>query len=175
MKPALRILAVAMILAAAAVVIYQRQFKTAQAQGGPATMSARALPSLIDARPLPRLLDLGGDYCAPGKAMTPILEELAAQYKDRLVVVRLDVEKNKAGAEALKIKVTPTQIFYSPEGKELFRHEGFYAKDEILVKWEQLGYDLAAPAATASSPASGPTKAKSAPAPAKPAAKPGAS
>jgi thioredoxin 1 len=104
-----------------------------------------------------------------------MLAELATQYKDRLVVERVDVEKDKARAEALKIKVTPTQIFYSPEGKELFRHEGLYAKDEILVKWEQLGYDLAAPVAMASSPASGPIKAKSAPAPAKPAAKPGAS
>lgn len=163
MKPSLRILAVTLIVAAAAAVIYQRQFKTAEAKDGQAGATSR---------PLPRLVDVGADYCAPCKAMAPMLAELATQYKDRLIVERVDAEKDKARAAALKIKVTPTQIFYSLDGKELFRHEGFYAKDEILVKWEQLGYDLAA--ATASSPASGPAKAKPAPPPAKPAPKPGA-
>ena len=125
------------------------------------------------ARPLPHLVDLGADYCAPCKAMAPMLAELATQYKDRLIVERVDVEKDKARTAQFKIKATPTQIFLSPDGKELFRHEGFFAKDEILVQWEKLGYDLAAPAA--SSPASGPAKLKAAPAPERPAVKSGSS
>jgi thioredoxin 1 len=164
MRPAIRIVGLAMIAAAVAAVVYERQFKTAEADGGPASMTAR---------PLPRLVDLGADYCAPCKVMAPMLAELAAQYKDVLIVERVDVEKDKARTAQFKIKVTPTQIFLGPDGKELFRHEGFMAKDEILVQWEKLGYDLAGQAA--SSPASGPAKAKAAPPPTKPAAKPGAS
>ena len=36
----------------------------------------------------------------------------------------------------------PTQIFYDSSGKELFRHEGFYSKEDILGKWNELGVDL---------------------------------
>jgi thioredoxin 1 len=38
--------------------------------------------------------------------------------------------------------VIPTQIFYDAAGKELFRHEGFFGKDDILAKWKEFGVDL---------------------------------
>jgi thioredoxin 1 len=38
--------------------------------------------------------------------------------------------------------VIPTQIFYDAEGHELFRHEGFFSREEILRTWEQLGVEL---------------------------------
>ena len=38
----------------------------------------------------------------------------------------------------------PTQIFYDASGKELFRHAGFFGKEDILAQWKQLGVDLAA-------------------------------
>jgi hypothetical protein len=36
----------------------------------------------------------------------------------------------------------PTQIFYDASGKERFRHEGFFSKEDILAKWTELGIDL---------------------------------
>jgi thioredoxin 1 len=33
----------------------------------------------------------------------------------------------------------PTQIFYDAAGNELFRHEGFFGKKEILAKWKEYG------------------------------------
>jgi thioredoxin 1 len=33
----------------------------------------------------------------------------------------------------------PTQIFFDAEGRELFRHTGFLAKEDILAKWKELG------------------------------------
>ena len=38
----------------------------------------------------------------------------------------------------------PTQIFFDASGKELFRHVGFYGKEDILGKWKELGVDLKA-------------------------------
>jgi thioredoxin 1 len=38
--------------------------------------------------------------------------------------------------------VIPTQIFFDAEGKELFRHVGFFAKEDILAKWKELGVEL---------------------------------
>jgi hypothetical protein len=76
--------------------------------------------------------------------MAPILEELKEQYKGRLEVVFIDVWKNPDAGMQYGIKLIPTQIFYDAAGKELFRHEGFFSKEDILAKWKEFGVDLSA-------------------------------
>lgn len=93
-------------------------------------------------KPLPKLLDLGADKCIPCKKMAPILEELRVQYAGVFDVVFIDVWKNPAEADKYGIRIIPTQIFYDATGKELFRHTGFYSKEQILAKWKQLGLDV---------------------------------
>jgi thioredoxin 1 len=36
----------------------------------------------------------------------------------------------------------PTQIFFDADGKELFRHEGFFSKEDILAKWKEFGVGI---------------------------------
>jgi len=91
---------------------------------------------------LPRLVDLGADKCIPCKMMAPILEELKKEYEGRLIVEFIDVWKNPAEAPKYGIKLIPTQIFYDASGKELFRHEGFFSREDILSKWKEFGVDL---------------------------------
>ena len=91
---------------------------------------------------LPRLVDLGADKCIPCKMMAPILEELKSEYEGRLIVEFIDVWKNPDEAPKYGIKLIPTQIFFNASGKELFRHEGFYSKEDILTKWKELGVNL---------------------------------
>jgi thioredoxin 1 len=93
---------------------------------------------------LPRLIDLGADKCIPCRMMFPVLDELKQEYAGRLNVEFIDVWKNPDAAKQYGIDVIPTQIFYAADGKELFRHVGFFAKDDILAKWQALGVDLAA-------------------------------
>ncbi len=97
----------------------------------------------------PKLLDLGSKSCIPCKMMAPILEELTKQYEGKLQVEFIDVwlKENAARGKEYGIRVIPTQIFFAPDGKELWRHEGFLSKEDILAKWKELGYDLGAPAA----------------------------
>jgi thioredoxin 1 len=91
---------------------------------------------------LPRLVDLGADKCIPCRMMAPILDELKATYTDKLEVEFIDVWKHREEAERYGVRMIPTQIFYSPDGKELYRHQGFFAKEDILAKWRNLGYDF---------------------------------
>jgi thioredoxin 1 len=93
-------------------------------------------------RPLPRLVDLGADKCIPCKMMAPILKELKEEYAGRLEVVFLDVWKNPELTDKYNLRLIPTQIFYDASGKELFRHEGFYSREDILAKYKQLGIEL---------------------------------
>lgn len=90
---------------------------------------------------LPRLVDLGAGKCIPCKAMAPILEELKTGYKDKFEVVFIDVWQNPDAAKPYNINLIPTQIFFDKDGKELYRHEGFFAKDAILAKWKELGVE----------------------------------
>jgi thioredoxin 1 len=89
--------------------------------------------------PLPRLVDLGAGRCIPCKMMAPILEDLKKEYEGRLQVDFIDVWQNPDAGKKYGIKMIPTQIFYDANGKELFRHEGFISKQDILKKWKQLG------------------------------------
>lgn len=103
-----------------------------QQTGGPGAASAS----------LPRLLDLGATKCIPCRMMAPILEELKAEYAGAMEVDFIDVWQNKGAGEKYGIQTIPCQIFYDASGKELFRHEGFFSKEEILAKWKELGIYL---------------------------------
>jgi len=91
---------------------------------------------------LPRLVDLGAKKCIPCKLMAPMLEELKKEYAGTLQVDFIDVWKKPEEAKKYGIKIIPTQIFFDASGKELFRHEGFMSKEDILAKWKELGIDI---------------------------------
>jgi len=98
-----------------------------------------------DAPVLPRLVDLGAGKCIPCKQMKPILDELSQEYAGQFEVVFIDVWENKAAGEPYNYRVIPTQVFFNAGGKELFRHEGFMPKKDILAKWRELGLNLKEP------------------------------
>lgn len=140
MTKALKIVVVAaLILSVATIVWLKQRDKQMEAVQSLTTPPVAAKPA---ASGLPRLVDLGADKCIPCKMMAPILEELKEQYKGRLEVVFLDVRKNPNVGAQYAIQVIPTQIFYDAAGKELFRHEGFFSKEDILAKWRELGVNL---------------------------------
>lgn len=94
---------------------------------------------------IPLLLDLGADKCIPCKMMAPILLELKKEYAGKLQVEVIDVWKNPDAGQQYGIRIIPTQIFYDASRRELFRHEGFMSKQDILAKWKELGFHLPAP------------------------------
>ena len=93
-------------------------------------------------RSIPRLVDLGADKCIPCKMMAPILEELRTEYAGSLQVDVYDVWRDRDVGRRYGIRVIPTQIFYDASGEELWRHEGFLSKEDILTKWKELGVEL---------------------------------
>lgn len=86
---------------------------------------------------LPRLVDLGATKCIPCKMMAPILEQLGKEYKGKLKVEFIDVWENRSAGEKYKINSIPTQIFYDANGKEFYRHVGFFPKEDILAKFKE--------------------------------------
>jgi thioredoxin 1 len=74
--------------------------------------------------------------------MAPILERLQKEYRDSLEVVVIDVWKDPDATQSYRIRTIPTQIFFDASGRELYRHEGFLSREEILKKWRELGVDI---------------------------------
>ena len=84
-------------------------------------------------------IELGADRCIPCKAMQPIMREIAQEYKGIIQVVFYDVWKTPKYAKDYGIQMIPTQVFIDKNGEEIFRHVGFYAKDEIIKMLKEKG------------------------------------
>ena len=104
--------------------------------------SGTPAPGVTQASGLPRMIELGSVSCIPCKMMAPILDELRKEYAGRLQADFIDVNQDRDAARKFGIRVIPTQVFLDATGKELFRHEGFFPKEEILAKWKELGVNL---------------------------------
>ncbi len=85
------------------------------------------------------MIDLGAKSCVPCKLMAPILERVDRNYKGKAAIVFIDVWKHREQAERFGIRAIPTQIFFDAEGKEVHRHQGFMAEEDIVEQLEVMG------------------------------------
>lgn len=139
-----RIAAVLAVVMAVVIVVFMKQTREAPSVE-PAAQTAASTD--VDYQPLPKLVDLGSDTCIPCKKMAPILETLKTEFAGRFDVQFIDVRKNPAAGRPYRIRVIPTQVFLNSEGTQLFRHEGFFSREDILGTWKKLGFEFQNPAA----------------------------
>jgi len=79
-------------------------------------------------------VEIGSVNCIPCRAMQPIMKEVEEEFKGQVKVVFHDVwtPKGKADAAKYNIRVIPTQVFLDKDGKEYFRHEGYFPKESVV-------------------------------------------
>ncbi|MFN3684889.1 MAG: thioredoxin family protein [Fimbriimonadaceae bacterium] len=129
----------AFLLAAAVVVGMKRSPEPAPPEPAPV---ASARPKSEAAPSLPTLVEIGSESCIPCQAMQPVLAELRRDFDGRLRVLFYDVRVHPEVAQRFGIESIPTQVFLDKNGKELFRHVGFWPKEEIVAKFKELGVGL---------------------------------
>lgn len=137
MNNATKVIIVAALVAAVGVALTLKASKRAPPPTQPPNTAP--VPAEQSAVSLPKLIDLGAGTCTPCKMMIPIMEELKKEYAGKLDVELIDVSADEAPGLYYGIKLIPTQIFLDKDGKEVFRHEGFFPKDEIEKKLAELG------------------------------------
>jgi thiol-disulfide isomerase/thioredoxin len=87
----------------------------------------------------PSLVDFGASGCRPCDMMTPILTTLKEKYAGKLNVLFVHVRQEQILAGRYGIQSIPVQMFYDKDGKEVFRHTGFFPQPEIEKKLVEIG------------------------------------
>lgn len=81
------------------------------------------------------LVDFKAEWCGPCKQMEPFLRELETELKDKVHIMRIDVDENPALANEMKIRGIPSIYFYN-HGELVWKKDGFISKAELLRKME---------------------------------------
>ena len=67
--------------------------------------------------------------------MAPIIDGIEEKYKDKAVVMRIDVDKSKEVGKAYKIQGVPVFILFK-NGKEKWKHNGMIPEEELKKQIE---------------------------------------
>lgn len=89
---------------------------------------------------LPVLMEFGRGICIPCRQMKPILESLAREYKGQLRVQVVEIDSKPELTRRYRIMVIPTQVFVDANDQEVYRHLGFYPKDDLVAKLKELKF-----------------------------------
>ncbi len=66
---------------------------------------------------LPAIVDFYADWCGPCKMVTPILEKLSAEYAGKVVIYKVDTDKEQELAGAFGIQSIPSLLFIPQKGE----------------------------------------------------------
>ena len=86
---------------------------------------------------LPVLVDFSADWCGPCQMAGPIIDQLTEDYKGKVKIGKLDVDKSPQIAQKYMVMSIPTVILFK-DGKEVKRQVGFPDKEGYIELLEEV-------------------------------------
>ena len=88
---------------------------------------------------VPLIVEFGGETCIPCMKMQPILQDLRARLGKRARVSNFWIRPNPEVARRHQIMVMPTQIIFDANGREIFRHMGYFPQPDFEKALKEKG------------------------------------
>lgn len=85
----------------------------------------------------PLVIDFWAEWCGPCRMVAPIIEELAEEYGDRVLIGKMDVDQNDEVCGQFGIRNIPTILFFK-NGQLVDKHVGAATKATLAAKIDAL-------------------------------------
>lgn len=101
--------------------------------GKPVQVTDSTFEEMVVNSKTPVLVDFWATWCGPCKMIAPVLEEIASEVGDKLVIGKLDVDANQDTAMAFGVMSIPTLLLFK-NGEPVDRIVGFQPKAQLLKR-----------------------------------------